>query len=155
MKTLVGVVVRPRSACVAAVVLAMAAGCTPRNIHWMDSDALIQPEMVRVDPQQSPTGYLVVAAQRFDPGDDEVEMYAPIYLYDQSGKFVVKLPNNSENPMPVRPGDYIVLVGEQMDPAGEFHQVQVRVVEGETTTVSQADIDHAPEFWALSRDLSR
>lgn len=139
------------SSFVAAMV---ASGCTPRHISWIDTYATIEPQVVAGDAPQSGRGYLAIAMQHLgEPSDEDMEHYPPVYLYDHDGHFLSQLPNNTEHPIALPPAQYIVLVGET-DPLGEFHQVQVDVVHGETTTVNLADIQHAPQFWAMSRDLS-
>ncbi len=104
-------------------------------------------------PPPAPHGYLSIARKNLgDFSDsDEPVLYPPMYLYDQKGTLLRELPDETDSPVALQPGDYIVIVGESGDPMGEFHQLQVRVVDGETTRVSQADIDRAPEFWALER----
>ncbi len=131
---------------IAALVVALGAvdGCAPRHVGWRDSDPTILPQGARVDAQLPPHGYLVmekVAPQK--PGAEQMERYPPIYLYDQQGHFIDQLANNTEYPKPLRAGAYIVLVGEA-DPLGPFRQVQVRIEDGRTTTVSLADIGQAP-----------
>jgi hypothetical protein len=126
------------------VALVFVAGCGPRHVRWRDSDPTILPQGARVDAQLPPHGYLVmekVPPQK--PGAEQMERYPPIYLYDQQGTFIGQLANNTEFPKPLRAGDYIVLVGEA-DPLGPFRQVQVRIEDGRTTTVSLADIGQAP-----------
>ena len=142
-----------RVAGIAIAVLAILGGCTPQNISWVASTSTIQPQVPMPQPPPAPHGYLSVERQNLgDFSDsDEAVLYPPMYLYDRNGTLLRELPNENDNPIALQPGDYIVIVGESGDPMGEFHQVQVRVVDGETTRVSQADIDHAPEFWALKR----
>jgi hypothetical protein len=144
-----------RSVGIPVVALVIATGCTPHNISWRDTTTTIQPEVMRPEPPQPPQGFLSIETQHFgEPGDEEEEMYPPVYLYDRNGNLLSQLSNNTDNRMPLPPGEYIVIIGESLDPLGEFRQLQVRVVDGQATRVSQADIDHAPEFWALSRYVS-
>jgi len=144
--------VRPARAAGIALTLLMAAGCTPRNVNWMGETATIQPQPARVEARQQARGYLVIALPPTigRPGDAEPQHYPPVYVYDQQGRYVEQLWNDTEYPTPLTPGDYIVLIGET-DPMGEFHQVQVHVEDGQTTAVSLTDIDRAPQFWELPR----
>jgi hypothetical protein len=88
-------------------------------------------------------GYLVIEMRPGgQPGDSEMERYSPVYLYDQQGNFLSQFPNNTEYPKALRPGEYIVLIGES-DPLGPFRQVQVHIDDGRTTTVSLAMIQQA------------
>ena len=126
------------------VALALLSGCAPRHVSWRSSDDPVLPQGPRVENQQPPHGYLVmekVPGQK--PGAEQMERYPPIFLYDQQGNLLGKLANNTEYPKPLRAGAYILLVGEA-DPLGPFRQVQVRIEDGRTTTVSLADIDRAP-----------
>lgn len=146
------VVVRPLLVGGACVLLALTAACSPRHVQWMATDPTVGPQMVQPAPPSPPHGFLSIVTQHFgEPGDEETETYPPVFLYDSNGNLVTELPNNTDTPMPLAPGNYIVLIGQSMDPVGQFHQVQVRVVDGKTTRVSQGDIDHAPSFWAMFR----
>lgn len=150
------VVVRPLSVLAACAALLLVTGCAPRNIYWMDADAEVGPQVPQPTPTVGPRGYLSVATQHFgEPGDEEPEKYPPVFLYDRSGHWLEELSNNTDRPLALAPGEYILLVGESLDPMGEFRQVQLRIDDGRTTRVNQADIDHAPELWALSRTLSQ
>lgn len=148
--------VRAWWACCATAAVAVVAGCTPRNIGWMPSDPEVGPRPAAAAAAATPRGYLSIVTQHFgEPGDAEPEEYPPVFLYDRSGKWLAELPNLTDRPMGLAPGEYIVLIGESLDPMGEFRQVQVRIVANETTRVNQSDIAAAPELWALSRALSR
>jgi len=147
--------VRRRLAGVAMAALVSVAGCTPRAVYWLDSTQAVQPEAPKPEPVHSPEGFLSIKTQHFGESYyDGMESFPPVYLYDRNGNLLSTLPNNTDNPMGLQPGDYIVIIGESTDPMGEFRQLQVHVADGQTTRVSQADIDHAPEFWALSRWIS-
>lgn len=126
------------------VAFALLGGCTPRHVRWVDTDALILPQGTRVGTQPPPHGYLVMAkipGQR--PEAEQAERYPLLYLYDEEGHFLEKLADTTEYPKPLHAGDYIVLVSKA-DPPGSLRQVQVRIEDGRTTTVSLADIDQAP-----------
>lgn len=138
----------------ALIALVTCGGCSPRSPRWTETGMTIQPQPPRAEAREEPRGYLVIQVPPNvgEVGDQEVQHYPPVYLYDQNGTYLEQLPNNTEYPTALAPGAYIVLVGET-DPLGEFHQVQVRVENGKTTAVSLADIDGAPHFWELSRAL--
>ena len=131
--------------------LAVLGGCAPQRVRWMDANPDLVPQRPRqeVRAEQAP-GYLVIAMRHLgQPGDQEMERYPPVYVYDRGGQFLAQLPNNTEFPTQLRPGEYIVLVGET-DAWGPFHQLQVRIDGGRTTDVSLADIAHAPGLCGLS-----
>jgi hypothetical protein len=139
-----GAGVDPRLVGYALVALVFLGGCAPQHALWRDTETIIQPQEPRAETQEGHQGYLVIAMRPGQqPGDAEMERYPPVYLYDQNGNFLNQLPNNTEYPKVLRPGEYIVLIGEA-DPLGPFRQVQVDIEDGRTTTVSLADIDRAP-----------
>jgi hypothetical protein len=147
--------VRPRLIWYVLLALVVCAGCTPKHVSWNDTNAMVQPPPQPVQAEADALGYLVVAMRHLgQSGDAEQERFPPIYLYGQDGHFLRKLPDNTEHPTALTPGAYIVLIGET-GPLGEFHQIQVQIDNGRTTSVSLADIDQAPEFWAMSRLFSK
>lgn len=128
----------------ALLAIGVLGGCAPHHVRWRDASAVVEPQGARAATRPEPRGYLVIAMRPgSDPGDEEMERYPPVYLYDRDGRFLTQLPNNTEYPQALRSGDYIVLVGEA-DPLGPFRQLQVRVEDGRTTSVSLAEIEHAP-----------
>lgn len=135
--------------------LAVGAGCTPQHVAWTDRSAVVQPHPAQASAPEAPQGYLVLAVPPHvgRTGDHQMPLYPPVYVYDKDGRFIEKLPNNTEHPTPLPAGDYIVLVGETA-PLGKFRQVQVRIDGGNTTAVHWSDVAEAHRFCALSHQLS-
>lgn len=143
-------------AAAAMAALATSGGCASRHVAWTDRSPVVQPRPSGASPADAPLGYLVLAmpANAALLTDGQMPRYPPGYVYDKSGRYIEDLPNNTEHPTPLQPGEYIVLVGKT-DPLGKFHQVQVRIDQGRTTVVGLSDVAEAPRFWELSRRWSR
>ena len=132
------VLVRRRCVGIAVMAFALSAGCTPRAT-WVNSANTIQPGATQAGKAPTARGFLLVETNSLYPSTGVV--------YDQSGFYLQPLPNNTSNPLALvalPPGEYIVLVGATPDPPGGFHQVQVRIEDGQITRVSKADINQAP-----------
>ena len=132
------VLVRRRCVGIAVMAFALSAGCTPRAT-WVNSANTIQPGATQAGKAPTARGFLLVETNSLYPSTGVV--------YDQSGFYLQPLPNNTSNPLALvalPPGEYIVLVGATPDPPGGFHQLQVRIEDGQITRVSKADISQAP-----------
>jgi len=140
MNANVCVPVRRRCVGIAVMAFVISAGCTPRPMPWLESATTIQPGVTQPEKPQPPHGFLSIETN---------PLYLPGFVYDKSGYYLSLLPNNTSNPtalVTLPPGEYIVVIGASVDPPGGFRQLQVRVVDGQITRVSKADISNAPTF---------